>query len=33
MKIGKLPINGQIGAYYNVEAPKNGPDWQFRVQL
>jgi len=32
-RIGKLPINGQISAYKNIETPENGPDWQFRVQL
>jgi len=32
-RIGKLPINGQISAYKNIESPENGADWQFRVQL
>ena len=32
-KIGKQPVNGQISAYYNVEKPDNGADWQLRVQL
>ena len=31
--IGKQPLNGQISAYYNVEKPEFGPDWQLRVQL
>ena len=31
--IGKLPLNGQISAYYNVITPENGADWQLRVQL
>ena len=31
--LGKLPINGQAGAYYNVVKPDIGPDWQLRVQL
>jgi len=31
--IGKQPMNGQISAYYNVEKPELGPDWQLRVQL
>lgn len=31
--IGKQPMNGQISAYYNVEKPEFGPDWQLRVQL
>jgi len=31
--IGKQPINGQIGAYYNVETPEFGPDWQLRLQF
>lgn len=33
-KIGKLPINTQVQAFYNVEKPDNiGPDWTLRVQL
>jgi len=32
-KIGKQPINGQVQAFYNVEKPENGPDWQLRLQL
>ena len=32
-KIGKQPINGQVSAYYNVEKPKFGADWQLRLQL
>ncbi|MFO1461954.1 MAG: neuromedin U [Verrucomicrobiota bacterium] len=31
--LGKLPLNGQIQAYYNVRTPEDGPDWQLRVQL
>ena len=33
MKWGNQPVNGQASAYYNVEAPDNGADWQFRIQL
>ena len=32
-KIGKQPVNGQISAYYNVEKPDSGADWQLRLQL
>ena len=32
-KIGKQPVNGQASAYYNVEKPDSGPDWQLRLQL
>ena len=32
-RIGKLPLNGQVSGYYNVEKPDFGPDWQLRVQL
>lgn len=32
-KIGKQPLNGQISAYYNVEKPDSGANWQMRVQL
>jgi len=31
--LGKLPLNTQIGAYYNVVTPDDGPDWQMRVQV
>ena len=27
-KIGNQPINSRIEAYYNVEKPDAGPDWQ-----
>ena len=33
MKWGKLPVNGQISAYNNIESPADGADWQFRIQL
>lgn len=32
-KIGKQPVNAQASAYYNVEKPEFGPDWQLRLQL
>ena len=32
-RVGKLPINLLIGAYYNVVKPQYGADWQFRTQL
>ena len=32
-RIGKLPVNGSATAYYNVEKPEGGPDWQLRLQL
>ncbi|NJD31054.1 MAG: neuromedin U [Gammaproteobacteria bacterium] len=31
--VGKLPVNSQIAAYYNVETPEYGADWQLRVQV
>ena len=31
--LGKLPLNTQFGAYYNVVRPDNGPDWQIRAQV
>ena len=31
--LGRLPVNTQVGAYYNVVKPDAGPDWQLRVQL
>lgn len=29
---GRLPVNTQISAYYNVEKPEYGAHWQLRVQ-
>ena len=31
--LGRLPVNTQLGAYWNVVAPDNGPDWQLRFQV
>jgi hypothetical protein len=31
--VGKQPINAQAGAYYNVEKPDSGADWELRLQL
>ena len=33
VRIGTLPVNTQVGGYYNVVRPDNGPEWQLRVQL
>jgi hypothetical protein len=33
MKIGRLPVNFLVGAYYNVIRPTNGADWQLRTQV
>jgi hypothetical protein len=34
IKIGaKLPVNFQIGAYYNTLRPQFGPTWQLRTQV
>ena len=32
-RLGKLPINTQVTAYYNVERPDNTADWQLRLQV
>ena len=32
-RVGKQPINFQTQAFYNVEKPDFGPDWQLRLQL
>jgi hypothetical protein len=32
-KMGKLPVNAQVQAFYNVEKPEYGPDWSLRVQF
>ena len=31
--LGKLPVNSQIGAYYNVERPDYAANWQIRAQV
>lgn len=32
-KIGKLPFNGQVAAFYNVARPETGPNWSVRAQI
>jgi hypothetical protein len=32
-RIGKLPFNGNVSAYYNAVRPDFGPEWTVRVQL
>ena len=32
-KIGDQAMNAQAQAFYNVESPRYGPDWSFRLQL
>ena len=32
VRVGKLPLYVQVGAYYNVVKPDIGPDWQIRFQ-
>jgi hypothetical protein len=31
--LGKLPVNTQFGAYYNVVHPDDGANWQIRFQV
>jgi hypothetical protein len=31
--LGKLPVNTQLGAYYNVVHPDDGANWQLRLQV
>jgi hypothetical protein len=33
IRIGKLPLNLSVSAYYHAEKPKFGADWSTRVQL
>jgi hypothetical protein len=33
IKLGKLPVNLQIGAYYNALRPEFGSTWQLRSQI
>jgi hypothetical protein len=32
-RIGKLPINFSVQAFYNAEKPKFGADWSTRFQV
>ena len=32
-KVGKLPINLLLGAYYNIVKPQYAADWQLRTQM
>ena len=32
-RIGKLPLNAQVSAFYNITHPEYGPDWSLRFQL
>ena len=32
-KVGKLPINAQVQAFDNIEAPQHGGDWTLRLQV
>ena len=32
-KIGKLPFNGQVAAFYNIARPEAGPNWSVRAQI
>ena len=31
--LGKLPVNTQLGGYYNVVHPDDGANWQLRLQV
>ena len=33
IRLGKLPINAQLTAYYNVVRPDFAPEWQLRAQV
>ena len=33
VRIGKLPVNAQAAAYYNVVRPDNAAEWQLRIQI
>jgi hypothetical protein len=33
VRFGRLPVNFQLQAYYNVVTPDNGADWQLRFQV
>jgi hypothetical protein len=33
VKLGKVPLNLQLQAFYNVKRPHDSPDWQLRFQI
>jgi len=33
VKVGKMPLNLQVQAFYNVERPRDSSNWQFRFQM
>lgn len=33
VRLGRLPVNFQLAAYYNVEKPREGAEWQLRFQM
>ncbi|MFO1452685.1 MAG: hypothetical protein U1F61_31250 [Opitutaceae bacterium] len=33
VRLGKLPLNCQLSAYWNVRTPTDGPEWQLRAQI
>ena len=33
VRLGKLPVNAQASAYYNVIRPDNAAEWQLRIQI
>jgi hypothetical protein len=33
LRIGALPLDAQLGAYYNVVRPDSGPEWELRAQV
>jgi hypothetical protein len=33
VRLGKLPVNLQAGAYYNAVRPDNAAEWQLRIQI
>jgi hypothetical protein len=33
VRLGKLPVNTQASAYYNVVRPDNAAEWQLRIHI
>jgi hypothetical protein len=33
LRLGRLPVNAQLAAYYKVVRPDSAPEWQLRVQV
>ena len=33
LRVGRLPLNCSVQAFYTAEKPRHGPDWTLRMQI